>query len=159
MKKLLLLSSLLLSLNAFAENQITLNMKLSPTGSFKAISKKLKGKLEKTADGFKAETISVSIESFNTEIDLRNEHFWKHLNYTKTPKATLKNLLAKNGKATADLEVNGVTKPVEITYKTEGSNVKANFTTDASLFLLPKASYLGVGVENKVEVEVVMEYK
>lgn len=159
MKKLFLLSSLLLSLNAFAENQVTLNVKLTPTGSFQAVSKKVKGKLEKTADGFKADTITVSIESFKTGIDLRDEHFWKHLNSAKTPKATLKNLLAKDGKATADLEVNGVTKPVNITYKTEGSNVKANFKTDAALFSLPKASYLGVGVDNNVEVEVVMEYK
>lgn len=159
MKKMLLLSTLLFSLNTLAENQVTINVSLSPTGSFQAISKKIKGKLEKTADGFKADTISVSIESFKTGIDLRDEHFWKHLNSTKTPKATLKNLLAKDGKATADLEVNGVTKPVSITYKTEGSDVKAKFTTDASLFSLPKASYLGVGVENKVEVEVAMEYK
>lgn len=159
MKKLLLLSSLLLSLSAFAEDQVTLNVKLTPTGSFQAISKKIKGKLEKTADGFKADTITVSVESFKTGIDLRDEHFWKHLNSTKNPKVTLKKLLAKDGKATADLEVNGVTKPINITYKTEGTNVKANFKTDASIFSLPKASYLGVGVDNNVEVEVVMEYK
>lgn len=159
MKNIIFTTALLLSLNAFAENQVTLNVKLSPTGSFQAVSKKLKGKLEKTGDGFKADTISVSIESFKTGIDLRDEHFWKHLNSTKTPKASLKNLLAKSGTATADLEVNGITKPINITYKEEGANVKANFTTDASLFGLPKASYLGVGVENNVEVEVLMEYK
>ena len=159
MKKLITLSLLVFSTFTMAENKIILNVGLSPAGSFQATSLKPKGDLKKNGNTFTADKIIVSIESFKTGIDLRDEHFWKHMKSSTQPKATLSNLKAANGKAIAQLEVNGIKKPIQITYKEVGNEVHADFTVKASDFKLPKAEYLGVGVSNDVLVNVVLEYK
>lgn len=159
MKKILCLSLLLLSSMAFAENKVILNVGLAPAGSFQATSLKLKGDLRKNGESFSADKIIVSIESFKTGIDLRDEHFWKHLQSSTHPKANISNLKAQGGKATADLEVNGIKKPVNINYKVVGQEVHAEFMVKASNFSLPKVEYLGVGVNDEVKVNVTLEYK
>lgn len=159
MKKTISISLLLLSSTLMAENKIIVNVDLAPAGSFQATSLKPKGDLKKNGDSFTADKIIVSVESFKTGIDLRDEHFWKHLKSSTHPKVILSNLKAKGGQATADLEVNGVKKPVQIMYKVDGEQVTANFSTKASHFALPKAEYLGVGVSDEVKIDVTLDYK
>lgn len=158
MKVILALSLLAVSLNSFA-NKVTLNVALSPAGSFQAVSSKAKGNITKQGDSFIADKISVSIESFRTGIDLRDEHTWKHMNSSKHPRATLTDVKGQGGKAQGILEVNGVKKPVMITYKIEGSDVHSKFAVKASEFGLSKAEYLGVGVNDLIEVEAILPYK
>lgn len=158
MKLFFALSFLLVSCLSYAESKTTLFVALSPAGSFQAVSKKAKGNLIKQGDTFTADKISISIESFNTGIDLRDEHTWKHLNSTKHPKATLTDLKAQGGKATAMLEVNGEKKPINITYKTANDEVHAKFSVKASEFKLQKVSYLGVSVEDMINVEAILPY-
>lgn len=159
MKFTLALLLLLISSVAFAKAKVSVFVSLSPAGSFTAVSEKPKGNLFRQGDTFTADKISVTIESFKTGIDLRDEHFWKHLNSTKHDKAILTNLKASGGKATADLEVNGVKKPVAMSYKVTGDEIVANFGVKASQFNLKKAEYLGVGVEDDVKVEVVLPFR
>ncbi len=158
MKSIMILACLFFSISAFAE-KITLFVSLTPAGSFQAVSQKPKGNLIKENGVFTADKIAVSIESFKTGIDLRDEHFWKHLNSSKHPKATLTNLKAQGGKGSANLEVNGVKKPVVISYTEKGKEVVAKFQIKASDFSLAKAEYLGVGVSDLVEVEAILPYK
>ena len=158
MKVILALSLLVVSINSFA-NKVTLNVALSPAGSFQAVSSKAKGNITKQGDAFVADKISVSIESFRTGIDLRDEHTWKHLNSTKHPRATLTDVKGQGGKANGILEVNGIKKPVTISYKVEGSDVHSKFLVKASEFGLSKAEYLGVGVNDLIEVEAILPYK
>lgn len=159
MKALLAVSLCLFSLSSFAENKITLFVNLTPAGSFQAVSGKAKGNIIKTGDAFTADKISVNIESFKTGIDLRDEHTWKHMNYQKHPKAILSDVKGQGGKAKGTLEVNGVKKPIDITYKEVGSDVDAKFTVKASDFGMSKAEYLGVGVNDEINVEVRHEFK
>jgi polyisoprenoid-binding protein YceI len=159
MKAIFALCLLFISLSTFAENKITVSVELSPAGSFQAVSQKAKGNIIKTGDKFTADKISVSIESFKTGIDLRDEHTWKHMNSTKHPKATLSDLKGEAGKATATLEVNGVKKPVAITYTIVGQDVNAKFTVKASSFAMAKAEYLGVGVNDDIKVEAILPFK
>lgn len=159
MKNLIVLTLLLASFSSFAEEKVTLFIKLTPAGDFQAVSKKLKGNLIKEKGAFRSDKLSVSIESFKTGIDLRDEHFWKHLNSSKHSKATLTNLKAQNGKGVATLEVNGIKKPVSISYVEKGQEVEAKMKVKASDFSLPKAEYLGVGVSNDVNVVVTLPYK
>jgi polyisoprenoid-binding protein YceI len=147
------------SLSAFAENKITLFVELAPAGSFQAVSSKAKGNIIKQGDSFTADKISVNIESFKTGIDLRDEHTWKHMNYTTHPKATLSDVKGSGGKATGMLEVNGVKKPVNITYTIAGQDVNAKFAVKASEFGMKKAEYLMVSVNDLIKVEVQMPYK
>ena len=150
--KICFLLVLLLSTVAQA-NTAKILVSLTPAGSFEAVSEKLKGNLIKKDGGYSADKLWVSIESFKTGIDLRDEHFWKHLNSTKFPKAVLTNVIGKGGKATAILEVNGVKKPINMTYVEKSSGITTSFQLKASEFGLAKASYLGVGVTDDVKIE------
>jgi polyisoprenoid-binding protein YceI len=156
MKFITVLFLLTFSMLALAEGKVTFHAGLTPAGSFDAVSSKLKGNVTKQGDMYVADKLSVLIESFKTGIVIRDEHTWKHFNYQKHPKATLYDLKAKGGKAVGVLEVNGVKKPVSATYETKGDKVIAKFTVKASSFNLPKASYLGVGVNDDVAVTVEM---
>lgn len=159
MKAIMLVVSFLLSFCVFAESKITLFVTLSPAGSFQAVSKKPKGNLFKNGEEFTADKISISIESFKTGIELRDEHTWKHLNSSKHPKAILTALKAKAGKAEAVLEVNGVKKPITISYKEQGQEILAKFSVKNSDFKLEKASYLGVGVDDLIQVEAIIPFR
>ena len=159
MKLIVALCILISSFSVFAKSKISIFVSLSPAGSFSAVSEKAKGNLFKQGDSFTADKISATIESFKTGIDLRDEHFWKHLNSTKHDKAVLTNLKASGGKATADLEVNGVKKSVAMTYKVVGEEIVAIFALKASQFGLAKAEYLGVGVEDNVKVEATLPFR
>jgi polyisoprenoid-binding protein YceI len=149
----------LISFSVMAQSSITVNVTLSPSGSFQATSNKVKGNLKKNGDFIEADKIQVMIESLKTGIELRDEHFAKHLNYGTHPKAVLSGLKAQNGKGSAQLEVNGITKPVSINYEIKDGQVKASFKVKASDFKLAKAQYLGVGVEDDVVINVEMPLK
>lgn len=139
---------------AYAKGEIKINVKLTPAGSFEGVSNKLKGKLVKRGGVFVADRMYVSLNSFKTGIELRDEHFAKHLNASKHPRATLTNLKAQNGQGTAVLEVNNVKRRINISYTEKGKEVIAKFQVKNSEFGLPKAKYLGVGVEDNVVVHV-----
>src|SRR4051812_41761175 len=119
MKKYFFLLTLVTSISSFASSQLSLNMQLNPAGSFEAKTDKVKGTVTKKGDSFTADKITVKIDTLKTENDLRDEHLWKHLNYTKYSDAVLTDLKGKDGKATAMLEVAGVKKPIAIDYKEE----------------------------------------
>ena len=157
--KLVYLCVLTFSFSVFAQSKIVVNVGLSPAGSFQAVSTKVKGQLKLTGSTIESDKISVLIESFKTEIDLRDEHFVKHLNSGKHPKATITKLKAQDGKGTAQLELNGVTVPISVKYETIDGLVKANFKVKAADFKLSKAQYLGVGVDDEVVVDVEMPLK
>ena len=156
MKKIFVLALSLISLNALA-NEVRIHVQLSPAGSFQAVSEKVTGRAARKDGMIRANRIFVPIDSFKTEMDLRDEHFKKHLKMADHPRAIVSRLIGKDGKANAVLEVAGVKKPIAITYKENGKKIKAQFSVKASDFELSKAQYMGVGVEDQVKVEVEFE--
>lgn len=157
----IILFSLLVSLNAFAaENKVSILVTLSPAGSFQAVSSKLKGNVVKKDGSFSADKITVSIESFKTGIELRDEHFWKHLNPSKKhERAVLTELKTSGNKGQGILEVNGVKKNIAFNFTEKDGMLFTKLNLKASDFKLSKASYMGVGVEDTVTVEVSLKYK
>jgi len=143
---------------AHAQNKVAILVSLTPAGHFTATSSTLSGSLVKTGSAFAASRLTVSIQSFKTGISLRDEHFHKHFS-SKYPLAVLSNLRGSAGKATANLQVNGVTKPVSMTYQDKGNHVESEMQLKASEFNLPPAKYLGVGVRDEVKVEITMPYQ
>lgn len=158
MKAIFFIFTLIFSTHSFS-SKITIGIGLTPAGSFQAISNKAKGNVIKHGDAYTADKISVYIESFKTGIDLRDEHTWRHLNSTKYPKAVLSDVKGKNGKATGKLDINGVKKPVNIFYSVSGNELKAKFSVKASEFNLPEKEYLGVVVNDVINVEAVLPFK
>lgn len=158
MKKLSVMF-LFASLSAVAGDKITLNVELSPAGSFQATSETMKGELVKKNGVLLSDKISIDVESLKTGIDLRDEHLWKHMNSKKHQQAVLTELKGKDGLAMAQLEVAGKKRPVQIQYHEEGSTIVGKFKVLAHDFNLPKAEYLGIGVNDEVIGEVTMAYK
>jgi polyisoprenoid-binding protein YceI len=158
MKFIVVLAVALMSFIALAETQVTLYITLTPAGSFNAVNKKVKGNLIKKDGAFTTDKLSLNIENFKTGIDLRDEHLWKHLQASKQPKATLTDLKATAGKGTANLEVAGVKKPINLVYAEKGTEVVAKFQVKASDFALPAAQYLGVGVDDLIKVEAIIPF-
>ena len=145
---------LLVSFTANAQSQVSVFATLTPAGSFVGVSNQLKGEVVKKGDEISSAKLTVAVDTFKTENDLRDEHFRKHLNTGASPEATLTNFKGKDGKATGDLEVNGVKKPVEITYAEKDGVIDAKINVKASDFNPTKVKYLGIGVKDEVRVEV-----
>jgi polyisoprenoid-binding protein YceI len=150
--KTLLLALSLSSLQSFA-GDLTVKMTLSPAGGFEAKTVKLHGDVTKAGEKYSSDSLWVKTEDLKTGIDLRDEHFHKHLNFEKSPKITMNNIAAENGKGSGTLTVNGVSNKVDFIYKQAGDKkLQANFKVKPSAFKLKEAKYLEIGVEDEVEV-------
>jgi len=130
---------------------------LSPVGSFQAESSQVKGKVQKSADVFKASDVILSLDTLKTGLELRDSHMKKkYFEIEKFPNATLSAAEGKDGKFKAQLEIHGIKKEIQGTYEVKENLIKANFKTKMSDFSIPKASYLGVGAKDEVEVEITL---
>ena len=143
-------------------------------GSFDAKSTALSGTVTLGASGSPAfeGTFAVDLRTLDTGIGLRNEHLRK--NYLEVDKGTgydqavvseieLKGLNpdAPEGKGsfTGSLTLHGVKKSVagsvDVRPAGGGLRVKASFPVSLSDYGIPEPRYLGIGVRNTVQVEVV----
>ena len=162
MKYTKLISLIILSFcfNSFGKGKVIATVELSPIGSFEAKSSKIRGKIVKNSDGsFSAKKITVKVTSLKTGIELRDNHLHKSMLAKKNRKVILTNAKASNGKGTAKINIRGVTKPIKFTYKDKGEKLDINFSINLNQFKFEDINYKGVGVENKLKLNVVMDYK
>lgn len=151
----LVLGLLSLSLHA---HELQVNVTLSPAGNFEAKNAKLRGEVKLEGAKYTAEQLWIKTDDFKTGIDLRDEHFKKHLSLAKFPKITFSKVVAENGAGSGMLSVNGQEKKVDFTYKVENpKKLIATIKTKNSLFGLPQANYMGIGVNDDVEVIATIE--
>lgn len=154
MKNILLIALLIFSFSAFAKKGISINVPLSPAGSFKIESSKIKGKVKKQGDTYKASKLYVKTKDLKSGMDLRDEHMLNkdRLDEKGHPKIIVKNIVAKGGKGTAKITIKGKTKPIKFKYKASGSTFTAKFKLNVKDFPLKKLKYLGVGVKGILSV-------
>lgn len=151
MKKILWI--LLLCSSVTFANEITVKVTLSPAGSFEAKTTKLKGDVKVAGEKITAEQLWVKVEELKTGVDLRDEHFRKHLNYEKFPKITVSKIEAQNGTGKGTISINDVKQDINFKYKyVSPKKIEAEFELIPSKFNLKKAEYMGIGVEDKVVV-------
>jgi hypothetical protein len=139
---------------SYAEGSIQIAVKLTPAGSFVAKSDRLKGDLSRTGAELTSQKLSVALDSFKTGMTLRDEHFCKHLGCETQPKAILSGLKASGGKGTGSLELNGIKREISFSYEEKDQTVLAKFDLNSADFKMPHAKYLGVEVNDVVNVEV-----
>lgn len=142
---------------ALAASDCKLNISLSPAGSFVAESQavEIRGSTEKNGDQFVAHNIALKLDTLKTGIELRDNHMkHKYLETDKYPEAMLTQATGKDGKFTGELQVHNVTKPVSGTYKVAGDQFVCNFTVSIKDFGIEKVKYMGVGVNDAVNVEI-----
>lgn len=153
MKSVLAICSSFLLMTTLSAHEVVVKVGLSPAGGFEAKSSKLKGDVKKDGTKFTAENLWVKTEELKTGIDLRDEHFHKHLNMAQFPKISFTSVTAADGKGTGTLNINDIKKPVPFTYKMlSPSKMEATFNVKPSDFKLKEAKYMEIGVKDEVEV-------
>jgi hypothetical protein len=152
-KQLLVTSLFLFAAVAQADGYMELRISLFPAGSFVAKSNKVTGNAVLTGNTVTAKDIKVDTKSFDSGIDLRNEHMRKRFDSANHPFAILVEGKGQDGKGKAKLQVKGTTKEVDGTYKiVDDKQLEATFKTKASEFDIKDVSYMKVGMEDELEV-------
>jgi polyisoprenoid-binding protein YceI len=157
MKTIIAAMSCILMLNAYA-HEVTVKVALTPAGSFEAKSSKVKGEVKKNGARFTAENLWVKADELKTGIDLRDEHFHKHLASDKFSKITFTKIIAADGKGTGTLTVDDVKKDVSFTYTMKSpSKLEATINVKNSDFKLKEENYMGIGVNDDVVIVAVID--
>lgn len=130
--------------------------RLLPVGSFEINSDKLYGDfvLLKDKGTINSRKLSVRTTSLETGIQLRDEHLHKYLNANKHPRIFIKDVIIKNFKGSGDLTINGVSKKLSFQVTSDKIHYLAKFSLNPSQFKLQPASFMGVSVEDKIEITI-----
>lgn len=143
----------LVSISAFAsDGSLSIDVSLSPVGTFKITSDKIKVKgLKKEGDSISAKKISIKKNDLKTGIDLRDEHMKKRI---KERTISVKNISAKDGTGKGTIVINKVKKEIKFNYKEDGEKIKASFSINLPDYEINDINYMGVGVENKITLNI-----
>ncbi len=140
--------------SAFAEKNVSIDVALSPAGSFKAKTSDVIGDVVQDGKSFHADKIIVKLEHLQTGIALRDEHTKKHLEFEKFPEVTLSDANGVDGKGTGKIRIKEIEKEVAGTYKIEKGELVAVFPIKLSDFKIENIRYMGVGVKDSVNINV-----
>lgn len=141
-----------LSFSLFAR-EIKVKVSLSPAGDFVGQSTKVRGFVDKKGPEFSADELTIEVGQLKTGIELRDKHFHERLGGEKA-KIVVKGAKGSGGQGQASVTVNKITKPFSFAFKEAGGNVQARFDLKPSDFGISNVKYLGVGVEDKVVIDV-----
>ncbi len=162
-KKTILISLLLQCTAVFAINKsISIDVSLSPIGSFQINSKRIKGKAFFNGKQFSASNIRIPVRSLKTGVELRDTHLQKKLGIESNSKAVLLLVQAtgRNGKGNATFKLLGKEQSVPFTYKKVSEKLgSAHFSLSLKKFGIEGISYMGIGVKDIVVVKVVCPFK
>lgn len=147
-------------MTVLAQGSAAVDVVLSPAGSFRAESKKVTGVAYKTKDGgVQAKNVKVDLRGLATGISLRDDHTRKRLQTSKYPYAKVIKATGKNGVGKALVEIKGIKKEVTGTYKIVGNELQAEFPMKLKDLKITDVSYMGVGVEDEVKLQVTLPLK
>lgn len=133
---------------------VSVDVKLSPAGSFKAETSKVQGFAYKKGNGVAAENVLIDLKSIKTGIGLRDKHTRERLMVEKFPQAKLIKAEGQNGKGTATIEIKGIKQEVTGTYKVQGNMLQASFPVNLTNLEIKDVRYMGVGVKETVVINV-----
>ena len=137
-------------------SSIEVAITMNPAGSFKAKTKAVKGSATKTETGFIAKDITVNLTTLETGVGLRDKHAKDKLNVKEHPQAKLIKAQGKNGKGLALIELKGKKIKAKGTYKIKGNQLTCKFKMKLSELDINNIRYMGIGVQDEVEVTVVI---
>lgn len=141
-------------------SQVEVRLKLSPAGQFQAKTSSLEGQVKVQGEKVLAEQIKVDLRTLKTGIELRDKHMKeKYLQVDRYPYAILKTGEGKNGQGQGELEIRGISKPVQGTYSLKGNKVEARFKINLSDYQISGIRYMGVGVKDEAEILVTVPAK
>lgn len=148
------------SIAVASEPSAVVDVVLVPAGDFKAKTQDVKGEVIQEGDTVRAENIIVNLKSLKTGISLRDKHAKdKYLQVDKYPEAILLHATGKGGKGKGRVKIRGVEKDVEGSYAIENGFLKADFPIKLSDYGITGVKYMGLGVDDKVNIHVVVPVK
>jgi hypothetical protein len=146
-----------LAMAAGPKKSVKVNIGLTPAGDFVATARP-KGKLS-LSGGKLSGTVTVSCKKLRTEVDLRDEHLHKKLECKKYPKIAMK-VTGSGGVGMGLIKVRDIKKKIPFTYSPiSGDYYKARFKLSLKDFKFSGIKYMGVGVDDKISIDVVMKVK
>lgn len=133
---------------------------LRPAGEFKAKTDDLEGEAVLEGDTVTAKNIVVGLKDLKTGITLRDKHAKeKYLQVDKYPEAILVYATGKGGKGEGRLKIRGIENDIQGTYEIDGDFLKADFPIKLSDFGITGIRYMGLGVDDTVQVHVKVPLK
>jgi polyisoprenoid-binding protein YceI len=140
---------------AFASPGVVVDVVLNPAGDFKAKTDEVIGSAYQDGETFKADIVKVKLANLKTGMKLRDQHAReKYLQTDKYPEAIVTRAIGKGGVGKAMLKIRDVEKEVRGKYKVEGNFLKAEFPIKLSDYNITGISYMGVGVEDQVKIQI-----
>lgn len=146
----LLISLLIWGQFAIAAPGVEIDVKLSPAGSFKAKTTKIKGLAKQKGNMVIGSNVMVDLRSLETGIALRDKHLKQRLLVDTHPVAKLSAAKGKDGKGEAVLSIMGKQHKITGTYITKGKFLISEFKLKLSTLGINDASYMGVGAKDEV---------
>ncbi|MBC7371657.1 MAG: YceI family protein [Bdellovibrionaceae bacterium] len=137
----------------------SVDVNLTPAGSFKGKTNDVKGFATMKGDEILAQNIIVNLKSLKTGVELRDKHTLKHLEVDKYPEAVLVMGKGKGGKGIGKIKIRGIEKQVAGTYTVSGNELNAEFKLNLPDFKITGIKYMGVGVEDQVVLHVAVPIK
>lgn len=156
---LLLAAATLLFTQIALASSATVDVNLTPAGSFKGKTSDVKGFATMKGDEIQAQNIIVNLRSLKTGVELRDKHTLKHLDVQKFPEAVLLVGKGKGGKGLGKIKIRGIEKQVAGTYTVSGNELNAEFKLNLPDFKITGIKYMGVGVEDEVVLHVSVPIK
>jgi polyisoprenoid-binding protein YceI len=83
----------------------------------------------------------------------------KYLQVEQYPYAILKFGEGQSGKGQGELEIGGITRPVQGEYRINGGQLEASFKIKLSDYRISGIRYMGVGVKDEARIEVRLPIK
>jgi polyisoprenoid-binding protein YceI len=145
--------------------RVDLSFHLFPAGSFHAKTANISGGISKpqsvrgpssTGSVLNATNIVVDLKSLKTGIALRDRHLQEYLETDKYPTAVLLEARGANGHGKGKIKIRNIVKEVNIEYKVVNKMAEGNFKINISDFKIKEPKYMGVGVDDEVEVNIVL---
>lgn len=138
---------------------VTVKVGLFPAGSFEVVSREVVGKGVKKSGQYRAAEIKVPVKSLETGMSLRDTHLREKLLESQHPYIIAKDVMAKDGKGTAEIAIAGVSQKISFTYKDLRPGLaEASFNLKLPDFKISGISYKGVGVEDEILLIVTVPY-
>lgn len=144
--------------------QITVDVSLSPAGSFKIEIPSVQGGAVVRGDQVMAQNVVADLRTLKTGIALRDSHTKQRLGVEPDrsvassapgfPHAKLIRAVGKNGKGKALIEIKGQRKEFSGTYEIKGDRLIGEFSVHLPDLNITGVKYMGVGVRDDVTVTV-----